>query len=101
MPELATEPKMNGQENADAPQNAPQNAPKKPAPAVNAALRMRIGIGVGVAVLVVGVYLFATRGRMTTDDAFIEGHIVPVSARVKGHIAKVLVDDNQTVEKGQ
>lgn len=36
----------------------------------------------------------------TTDDAFIEGHVVPVSARVSGAILKVLVNDNQEVRKG-
>jgi len=36
----------------------------------------------------------------STDDAFIEGHIVPVSARVPGHVRAVLVTDNQWVEKG-
>lgn len=37
----------------------------------------------------------------TTDDAFLEGHVYSVSARVNGPLVKVLVDDNQEVEKGQ
>ncbi len=36
----------------------------------------------------------------TTDDAFIDGHVVPVSSRVPGHVAKVYVTDNQQVAKG-
>ena len=36
----------------------------------------------------------------TTDDAFIEGHVVPISARVPGAVLKVLVEDNQEVKKG-
>jgi len=36
----------------------------------------------------------------STDDAFIEGHVVPVSARVSGHVAKVYVEDNQLVKTG-
>lgn len=36
----------------------------------------------------------------TTDDAFIEGHVVPVSSRVPGHVAKVYVRDNQLVKEG-
>jgi membrane fusion protein (multidrug efflux system) len=36
----------------------------------------------------------------STDDAFIEGHIAPVSSRVSGHVAKVCVEDNQLVRKG-
>ena len=36
----------------------------------------------------------------STDDAFIDGHVVPVSSRVPGHVAKVYVEDNQLVKKG-
>ena len=36
----------------------------------------------------------------STDDAFIEGHIVPVSSRVSGHVAKVYIEDNQLVKEG-
>lgn len=35
-----------------------------------------------------------------TDDAFVEGHITQVSGRVPGHIAKVMVEDNQVVKAG-
>ena len=40
-------------------------------------------------------------GYESTDDAFIEGHVVPISPRVSGHVAKVLVNDNELVEAGQ
>jgi membrane fusion protein (multidrug efflux system) len=36
----------------------------------------------------------------TTDDAQIDGHIVPVSARVGGTVISVHVQDNQVVERG-
>ena len=45
-------------------------------------------------------YYFWTAGYESTDDAFIAGHVVPVSSRVAGHVAKVYVDDNQRVKKG-
>jgi len=61
----------------------------------------------GVAGLVILVLLaFAayryiyTRSHESTDDAFIDGDIVPVSPRVSGHVAKVHVGDNQWVEAG-
>ncbi len=38
--------------------------------------------------------------RENTDDAQIDGHIVPVSARVSGTVIKVDVDDNQFVDAG-
>jgi membrane fusion protein, multidrug efflux system len=36
----------------------------------------------------------------TTDDAFIDGHIVSISPKISGVITKVMVDDNQHVKKG-
>lgn len=38
--------------------------------------------------------------RESTDDAQIDAHIVPISARVAGTVEKVNVDDNQYVEAG-
>jgi len=38
--------------------------------------------------------------RESTDDAQVDGHIYPVSARVGGTVVKVLVDDNQRVAAG-
>ncbi|HVV47883.1 MAG TPA: HlyD family secretion protein [Bryobacteraceae bacterium] len=36
-----------------------------------------------------------------TDDAYVAGHVHPVSARIAGTVEAVLVDDNQHVELGQ
>ncbi len=41
------------------------------------------------------------RNRESTDDATVDGHIVPISPRISGRILQVLVDDNQHVEPGQ
>ncbi|MGA2192798.1 MAG: biotin/lipoyl-binding protein, partial [Nitrospirota bacterium] len=38
--------------------------------------------------------------RVSTDDAFIDGHVFSISARVPGHVSSVLVNDNQMVKKG-
>jgi membrane fusion protein (multidrug efflux system) len=46
-------------------------------------------------------WLLSLRGRERTDDAFVEGHVVFLSARVPGHVVEVLVDDNQRVRSGQ
>lgn len=35
-----------------------------------------------------------------TDDAFLEGRIIPISARAPGHVLKVHVKDNQEVKAG-
>ena len=37
----------------------------------------------------------------TTDDAFVEGHIIRVSPKVTGIIEKLYVDDNEHVKQGQ
>lgn len=58
------------------------------------ALLAAAGIGGGTA------YWLWTAGYESTDDAFIAGHVVPVSSRVAGHVAKVCVRDNQRVKKG-
>jgi membrane fusion protein (multidrug efflux system) len=39
--------------------------------------------------------------RESTDDAQVDGHIVPISPRINGTIVKVLVNDNQQVTKDQ
>jgi membrane fusion protein, multidrug efflux system len=37
---------------------------------------------------------------VSTDDAYVNGHVTFVAARVSGQIAGVLVDDNNRVHKG-
>ena len=39
--------------------------------------------------------------RESTDDARIDGHIAPVSARVGGTVIEILVDENDTVNAQQ
>lgn len=55
-----------------------------------------------ILILVVALYaVWSYYGsRESTDDAQIDGHIVPISARVGGTVEKVNVDDNQYVEAG-
>src|SRR5262245_54529143 len=36
----------------------------------------------------------------STDDAQVDAHLNPVSARIRGHVVRVNVDDNQYVKKG-
>jgi membrane fusion protein (multidrug efflux system) len=38
--------------------------------------------------------------RESTDDAQVDGHIVPISARINGTILSVLVNDNQQIKAG-
>jgi membrane fusion protein, multidrug efflux system len=45
-----------------------------------------------------GVWLYATAGRETTDDAQVDAHVAQISARVSGTVLRVLVKDNQPAD---
>ena len=48
-----------------------------------------------------GMNMFITgKTRIETDNAFVEARIVPVSSRVSGAVARVMVTDNQFVRQG-
>jgi membrane fusion protein (multidrug efflux system) len=40
-------------------------------------------------------------GHEETDDAYLTGHLHPISARIAGTVQEVLVDDNQHVAQGE
>ncbi|MEO6778943.1 MAG: HlyD family secretion protein [Gemmatimonadaceae bacterium] len=42
-----------------------------------------------------------SRGHESTDDAQVDGHIVPVLAKVGGYVTSVAADENQHVKEGQ
>jgi membrane fusion protein (multidrug efflux system) len=46
-------------------------------------------------------YLIWSSHHETTDDAYLAGHVHPVSARVTDTVQQVLIDDNQHVVEGQ
>jgi membrane fusion protein (multidrug efflux system) len=47
------------------------------------------------------VWWIRSKTHVTTDDAFIDGHVYSISARVTGTVKRVLVEDNQRVRKGE
>src|SRR5882672_4273984 len=52
-------------------------------------------------VLVGGMFLWRYLDSYeSTDDAQVDVHLYPVSARISGYVANVNVDDNQYVQKG-
>ncbi len=52
--------------------------------------------------LVLGVrYLIWSTHHEETDDAYLEGHLHPISARITDTVEQVLIDDNQHVVEGQ
>ncbi|HEX3355728.1 MAG TPA: biotin/lipoyl-binding protein, partial [Tepidisphaeraceae bacterium] len=83
----------------------------KPAPAVTAPIpphphknRRGLWIVVGVVALllliVVIPWIIDSLNSVSTDDAYVNGHVTFVAPRVLGQVARVLVDDNNRVHKG-
>jgi membrane fusion protein (multidrug efflux system) len=59
-------------------------------------------VAVPLLVVLLGLYYwFAIRPYETTDDAFIEGYVTPIAPQVAGRVARLLVDDNQRVNKDE
>ncbi len=82
-------------------------SPEKPAPAEPAdnSRRQRALRGAIVIVLLLaaaaGVYYFvAVRPYEATDDAFIDGHAIPIAPKVAGYVVALPIKDNQHVNKG-
>ena len=73
----------------------------EPVPPANSNRRLMV-IGV-ILLLILGAIFFYWRSTFTedTDDAQVDGNLYQVSSRVTGHVVKVYVDDNQTVQAGQ
>jgi membrane fusion protein (multidrug efflux system) len=98
------------------PTNPPQSTKPEPrAPADNAATddvlvsayphrpsrKGWIVIGSIIVLAVAGAFLWHyLSGFESTDDAQVDVHLYPVSARISGYIQKVNVDDNQWVDEG-
>ncbi|HET8900792.1 MAG TPA: HlyD family secretion protein [Holophagaceae bacterium] len=69
--------------------------------ALRAKLKRIFTIG-GITVLVLGAALaIYSHNRVSTDDAQVDGHSAPISARVSGSVQEILVQDNQVVKAGQ
>lgn len=82
------------------------SAPTPPPPDRGRGRKRRLLFGViGVAILiVVGVFgvpqIRLALDTVSTDDAYVNGHVTFVAPRVSGQISRVLVDDNNRVRKG-
>ncbi|MFZ3243932.1 MAG: HlyD family secretion protein [Candidatus Acidiferrales bacterium] len=86
---------------AEKPQEQPEQEPQKASAFANP--RVRRGLLMAAVIVVVGGFLLWLhyRNRETTDDAEVDGHIIPISARISGSVLQVLVNDNESVKKGQ
>ena len=61
-----------------------------------------IGVVLLVAGSIVGIpWVIRAWNTVSTDDAYVNGHVTFVAPRVSGQVARVLVDDNNRVKKGE
>jgi membrane fusion protein, multidrug efflux system len=90
---------------APTPRNSPSPgtaAPEKPK--ANPRRKMLLG-ALGVLILAGALWfgipwVQTALTTVSTDDAYVNGHVTFVAARVKGQVSRVLVDDNYRVRKG-
>src|SRR5438552_325552 len=93
------------------PESRPHPASPSPLPSSERDLRWRrasrsprfrrLLILILIVLLVVGFFLWRYfTSYESTDDAQIDGHLNAISARISGHVEKLLVDDNQYVNAG-
>ncbi len=76
--------------------------PRGPAHFFRSSPRARMLLIIAIILVLIGAF-FAWRyfsSYESTDDAQVDGHLMPLSARVSGYIARVNVDDNQVVRAG-
>ena len=90
---------------APTPQNPPGAGTVPPEkPKANPRRKMLLG-ALGVLILAGALWfgvpwVQTTLNTVSTDDAYVNGHVTFVAARVKGQVSRVLVDDNYRVRKG-
>jgi membrane fusion protein (multidrug efflux system) len=66
----------------------------------NPRFRLALILG-GIVLVVAGLFLWRYLASYeSTDDAQIDGHLNPISARISGHVLKLLVSDNEYVKAG-
>lgn len=82
---------------------ATQAAQAPPAPGLWSRPGFRRAIfGAGLVVIALALFSYwYFSGRVSTDDAQVDGHLNPVAAKISGNVVEVLVNDNQSVKAGQ
>jgi membrane fusion protein (multidrug efflux system) len=103
-PEITQPPVVNKTEEAPPTQDAGTTRERPRVPASRRLTkrgRFWLLLGIVLVLLVGGFFLWRYFGSYeSTDDAQVDVHIYPVSARISGYVIAVNVGDNQYVEKG-
>jgi membrane fusion protein (multidrug efflux system) len=108
---------------ANEPERVSEDPPKTPGPAVPAvpesppprlaaeshpppghqggsAVKVAVAAVVVLLLVVAAVWLHRSLGTISTDDAYVDGHVTFVAPRVSGQVERVFVEDNNRVRKG-
>jgi membrane fusion protein (multidrug efflux system) len=98
--ETAKSPESSSSPTLDTPTESPSTPPPADYPSHRSSKRWIIVAAV-VVVLVGGIFLWHyLSGFESTDDAQVDVHFYPVSARISGYVQAVHVEDNQYVPEG-
>jgi membrane fusion protein, multidrug efflux system len=62
--------------------------------------KLIIAVLLVIALVGAGYHLW-TRDKISTDDAYVDGHIYSIAPRISGYVTQIFVEDNQEVEKDQ
>jgi membrane fusion protein (multidrug efflux system) len=105
-PDKAHEPSPASSER-ERPADGHATEPATPVPAAKPAPSRRkwfILCGIAIAVVVAAIFivpwLITALNTVSTDDAYVNGHVTFVAPRVAGQVTEVLVDDNYRVKRG-
>lgn len=76
-----------------------ENNEKKTAP--NRRVLVIVTLIALISIALIGRMWWRSQNLVETDNAFIAGHVHPLSSRITGVVSKVLVEDNQIVREGE
>ena len=100
-------PKAITEAGTDPPKTLPATSPPSATPAGRPTHRWRKWLlihGIIAGLVVAGYFLYpaveTALNTVSTDDAYVNGHVTFVAPRVSGQVSRVLVDDNYRVKKG-
>ena len=80
---------------------SPEGEDKNPSRWSDPVIRRAVmGAGAALAITIVGLLAYY-HNRISTDDAQVDGHVVPIAAKVYGTVAEILIHDNEAVKAGQ
>jgi len=98
----STEPKVLAiaPNSASASSSAPAPSTETAKPVSNLRVFIIAGLIALLAIAAIGRMWWRSQNLVETENAYVAGHVHPLSARISGVVTRVLVEDNQIVKKG-